>query len=174
MIANVFRTAPQNPNCCCFNTWLSLCLRGFLLSWTRHIFPPYVYRIFALSWPIRKVHLCCKGLCNFRIFHLSFTTEWQCQSIPAFPLLDGLVHYHFFCGALQRFRFRNNTVIRGEKAAFTGLGRLNILGTPLMVPQTTIATWWQACIPLHEIIVSNIQFSLHCRDVILVLCPANG
>ena len=48
-------------------------------------------------------------------------------SIPAFPLLDGPVHYlFFFCGALQRFRFRNNTVIRGEKAAFTGLGRLII------------------------------------------------
>ena len=46
-----------------------------------------------------------------------------------------------FCGgALQRFRFRNNTVIRGEKAAFTGLGILIILGTPLTVPQTTIAT----------------------------------
>ena len=70
-----------------------------------------------------------------------------------------------FCGALQRSRFRNNTVIRGEKAAFTGLGRLIVLGTPLTVPQTTTTTWWQARIPLHEIIVSNRQFSLHCRDV---------
>ena len=60
----------------------------------------------------------------------------------------------FFCGASQRFRIRNNTVIRGEKADFTGLGRLMIFGTPLMVPETTIATWWQARIPLPEILYS--------------------
>ena len=42
------------------------------------------------------------------------------------------------CGALQRFGFRNSTVIREEKAVFTGLGRLIILGTPWTVPQTTI------------------------------------